>query len=127
MDGMLNSYAHIGFGLHIVATPTSEMLKVSDHRRPNFVTALLKSSTLQGGVIQCSRAKLAAQAKFIKMSLRIAPGIHDPHLIMEGKADSGTSGDTEIWARHGCIIFVNTNRMLRSTVENLPDNEGPDY
>ena len=48
--------------------------------------------------------------------LGIASGMYDPHLIMEGQADLGTSGDTEIQARRGGAIFVNTDRMLRATI-----------
>ena len=48
--------------------------------------------------------------------LGIAPGIYDLHLIVEGHADLGTSGDTKIQAHRGGAIFVNTDRMLRSTV-----------
>lgn len=47
--------------------------------------------------------------------LGIAPGMFDRHLIVEGQADLGTSGDTEIQARRRGAIVVNTDRMLRET------------
>lgn len=51
--------------------------------------------------------------------------MYDSHLIVEGKADSGTSGDTGIQGRRGGAIFVDTKSMLRATVTQLPAKKGP--
>ena len=42
------------FGLHIIVTPTSEILNESDHQRSDLVGAVLRSSALLGNVVQCS-------------------------------------------------------------------------
>jgi len=63
----------------------------------------------------------------IEALLGIAPGMYDPHLIVEGKADSGSAAEAENQARRGGATVVHANRMLRATVGDLPDVDGPDY
>ena len=58
--------------------------------------------------------------------LGICPGMENPFLIVEGKPDSGSAAEAQNQARRGGATLVNAARMLRATVEELPDIEGPD-
>lgn len=63
----------------------------------------------------------------IEALLGIAPGMYDPHLIVEGKAESGSAAEAENQARRGGATVVHANRMLRATVGDLLDIDGPDF
>ena len=51
--------------------------------------------------------------------------MYDPHLIVEGQADLGTSGDTEIQAGRGGAIFVNSTACSVRPFDSCPATKGP--
>lgn len=87
--------------------------------KPDFVFGLLPT--------KFSSPTDAPIPENIKALLGIAPGMYDPHLIVRGKADTGSAAEAENQARRGGATIVNANRMLRATVGDLSDVDGPDY
>ena len=62
----------------------------------------------------------------VRALLDICQGMETPFLIVEGTQDLGSVVEAQDQARRGGATLVNAARMLRATVEELPDIEGPD-
>ena len=111
----------------------------SIYSEPKFESALAKALQKVDGmknpkpdyVYGISLSKIpqdryAPRPQNITALLQIAPRMAHPFLIIEGKADSGSSVEAEDQARRGGATLVNAARQLRATVEDLPDIPGPD-
>lgn len=129
----------------IMMTLDNEFLRTlvpSIHRDATFEASLTKALQKLAGVAQANPKPDFAfgllPAKFphltdapmpenVSALLGVAPGMYDPHLLVEGKADAGSAADAENQARRGGATIVHANRELRAVVfGNLPDIEGPD-
>ena len=129
----------------IMLTLDNEFLRTlvpSIHNDPRFEVEMAKALQKIAGVAQANPkpdfvfgllpTKFpgptdAPMPQNIEALLGIAPGMYDPHLIVEGKADRGSAAEAENQARRGGATVVHANRMLRATVGDLPDVDGPDY